>query len=68
MLPSARRLAVEVDGQVAADVVAGDTITVRCRADAARVIRLGAATFYERARRKLGITGPTELAPPPSTI
>ena len=65
VLPSARRLAVEVDGQVAAHVVAGDTITVRCRADAARVIRLGAATFYERARRKLGITGPTELAPPP---
>jgi NAD+ kinase len=64
VLPSARRLAVEVDGQVAAHVVAGDTITVRSRADAARVIRLGGATFYERARRKLGITGPTELAPP----
>jgi NAD+ kinase len=62
VLPSARRVAVEVDGQVAAHVVAGDTISVTSRSGAAHVVRLGAADFYERARRKLGITGPTELS------
>jgi NAD+ kinase len=66
VLPSAGRLAVEVDGQVATFVVPGDTVTVTTRADAARVVRLGTTTFYERARRKLGITGSRELAPPAS--
>jgi NAD+ kinase len=64
LMSSAGRLAVEVDGQVATHVVAGDTLTVRSRADAARVVRLGGTTFYERARRKLGITGPPELSSP----
>jgi NAD+ kinase len=63
LMPSAGRLAVEVDGRVVAHVVAGDTLTVRSRPDAARVVRLGNTTFYERARRKLGITGPPELSP-----
>jgi NAD+ kinase len=66
VLPSAGRLAVEVDGQVATFVVPGETVTVTTRADAARVVRLGTTTFYERARRKLGITGSRELAPPES--
>jgi NAD+ kinase len=64
VLPSAGRLALEVDGQVATYLVPGDTMTVTARADAARVVRLGTTTFYERARRKLGITGSRELAPP----
>jgi NAD+ kinase len=64
LMSSAGRLAVEVDGQVATHVVAGDTITVSCCSDAARVVRLGHTTFYERARRKLGITGPPELSLP----
>jgi NAD+ kinase len=66
VLPSAGRLAVEVDGQVLTYVVPGDTVTVTTRADAAQVVRLGTTTFYERARRKLGITGSRELAPPGS--
>ena len=66
VLPSAGRLAVEVDGQVATYVLPDDTVTVTARADAARVVRLGTTTFYERARRKLGITGSRELAPPAS--
>ncbi|MBO0732534.1 MAG: NAD(+)/NADH kinase [Acidimicrobiaceae bacterium] len=65
VMSSAGRLAVEVDGPVATHVVAGDTLTVTSRADAARVVRLGTTTFYERTRRKLGITGPTELSSPP---
>jgi NAD+ kinase len=66
VLPSAGRLAVEVDGQVLTYVVPGDTVTVTARAGAGRVVRLGTTTFYERARRKLGITGSRELAPPGS--
>ena len=66
VLPSAGRLAVEVDGQVVTYVAPGDTVSVTARAGAARVVRLGTTTFYERARRKLGITGSRELAPPGS--
>jgi NAD+ kinase len=61
LVASAGRLAVEIDGRVATHLVAGDTITVTSMADRARVVRLGDTTFYERARRKLGITGPPEL-------
>jgi NAD+ kinase len=64
LLPSAGRLAVEVDGQVATYVVPGATISVTARAGAARVVRLGGTTFYERAQRKLGIEGATELTAP----
>jgi NAD+ kinase len=64
LMSSAGRLAIEVDGQVATHAVAGDTLIVTSRADAARVVRLGNTTFYERARRKLGITGPAELSSP----
>jgi NAD+ kinase len=65
LLPSAGRLAVEIDGRVVKHVVAGDRLVVSCHDDAARVVRLGNTTFYERARRKFGITGPAELTPPP---
>jgi NAD+ kinase len=61
VLPTSGRLAVEVDGQVAAYAAPGDTIEITSRPDAARVVRLGRGTFYQRAQRKLGITGPTEL-------
>ncbi|HUJ64775.1 MAG TPA: NAD(+)/NADH kinase [Acidimicrobiales bacterium] len=64
LLPSAGRLAVEVDGQVATYVRAGDALAVTFRPGAARVVRLGGTTFYERAQRKLGITSPAELAAP----
>src|SRR6266516_1499250 len=55
-LPSSGRLAIEVDGQVARYVGPGDRIDLRARPGAARVIRLGGTTFYERARRKLRLT------------
>jgi NAD+ kinase len=64
ILPGSSRLAVEVDGQVAAHVNAGDTIELRPRPGAARVIRLGRTTFYERARRKLRLTDSAEIPVP----
>jgi NAD+ kinase len=61
ILPSSGQLAVEVDGQVTARVAAGDRIDLRPRPAAARVVRLGATTFYERTRRKLRLTDSAEI-------
>jgi NAD+ kinase len=61
ILPTSGRLAVEADGNVAANVAPGDRIELRPRPDAARVVRLGRTTFYERARRKLRLTDSAEL-------
>jgi NAD+ kinase len=63
ILPGSGRLAVEVDGQVAGYVRPGDRIDVRARPAAARVVRLGMTTFYERARRKLRLTDSAEIPP-----
>jgi NAD+ kinase len=61
ILPTSGRLAVEADGNVAANVAPGDQIELRPRPGAARVVRLGRTTFYERARRKLRLTDSAEL-------
>jgi NAD+ kinase len=62
LLPASGTLAVEVDGQVAANVEAGERIELRPRPAAAHVVRLGRTTFYERARRKLRLTDSAEIA------
>jgi NAD+ kinase len=61
LLPTSGRLAVEVDGEVADYIVPGDRIELRGRPAAARVVRLGATTFYQRARRKLRLTDSAEI-------
>jgi NAD+ kinase len=61
ILPESGELAVEVDGQVAGRLVGGDCIELRPRPGAARVIRLGHMTFYERARRKLQVSDSAEV-------
>ncbi len=61
ILPASGQLAVEVDGQVAGYAAAGDRIGLHPRPGAARVIRLGQTTFYQRARRKLRITDSAEI-------
>jgi len=61
LLPVSGELAVEVDGGVAAHLSAGDRLTVTALPAAAQVIRLGGTTFYERARRKLGVSGSAEV-------
>jgi NAD+ kinase len=63
LLPASGRLAVEVDGQVAGYVEPGDRIDLRARPSAARVVRLGMTTFYQRARRKLRLTDSAEIPP-----
>jgi NAD+ kinase len=61
LLPGSGRLAVEVDGIVQGYVTAGDRVPVTPVPAAARVVRLGRTTFYERARRKLGVSGSAEV-------
>lgn len=63
LLPTTGRLAVEVDGEVVGYLGAGDRITVAACPAAAHVVRLGGTTFYQRARRKLGIKGSIEAGP-----
>jgi NAD+ kinase len=61
VLRDSGRLAVEVDGPVASHVAPGDRLEISARPGAARVIRLGMTTFYQRARRKLRITDSAEI-------
>jgi len=61
ILPRSGPLALEVDGQVAAQVSPGDRVELRPRPGAAHVVRLGQTTFYERARRKLRLTDSAEV-------
>ena len=65
ILPSSGRLAVEADGIYAAEVGPGDQIELVSRPGAARVVRLGHTTFYQRARRKLRLTDSAEI---PATL
>ena len=61
VLPGSGRLAVEVDGGVAGYVSPGESLDITSRPAAARVVRLGRTTFYQRARRKLRIADSAEL-------
>ncbi|WP_424531450.1 NAD(+)/NADH kinase [Sphaerisporangium viridialbum] len=61
LLPTSGRLAVEVDGSVAGRLSPGDQITVTAMRSAGHVVRLGTTTFYERARRKLRVSGSAEV-------
>lgn len=68
VLPTSGRLAVEVDGAVKGHVEAGDALSIDSRPAAARVVRLGRTTFYQRARRKLGISDSAEVVPALATL
>jgi len=61
VLPRSGVLGVEVDGRLTGTVGPGDVIRLTAERDAGRVVRLGRTTFYERARRKLGLADPVEL-------
>ncbi|MFE3449424.1 NAD(+)/NADH kinase [Nonomuraea sp. NPDC059194] len=61
LLPASGTLAVEVDGRVMGHLSPGDHVTVSAVSGAARVVRLGTTTFYERARRKLRVNGSAEV-------
>jgi NAD+ kinase len=60
VLPTSGELAVEVDGNVVRTVGPGDELSFRVHSAAGKVVRLGRTTFYDRARRKLQVTGSAE--------
>jgi NAD+ kinase len=62
VLPTSAPVALEVDGQLMAEVQPGWSLEVAPNPSPALLIRLGSAGFAERARRKLGITDPAALA------
>jgi NAD+ kinase len=62
ILPSSAPVSIERDGRLLGHAEAGATLEVLAQPDAARVVRVHAGGFAERARRKLGITDPAGLA------
>ncbi|MGP4014426.1 NAD(+)/NADH kinase [Saccharopolyspora sp. 5N708] len=60
VLPKSSELGVEVDGQLVAHRLPGTLIDITVQPAAARVVRLGHTTFYQRAQRKLHLTGSPE--------
>jgi NAD+ kinase len=63
VLPTSAPVALEVDGQLMAQLEPGSTsLEVAPNGWPALLVRLGSAGFAERARRKLGITDPAALA------
>jgi NAD+ kinase len=61
VLATSGTLAVEVDGIVRGSVAPGDRLVVRPVPGAAQVVRFGRTGFYERARRKLQVTGSAQV-------
>src|SRR4029077_16706369 len=61
ILAGSGRLALEADGIAATNVGPGDRIELTPRPGAARVVRLGRKTFYQRAQRKLRLTDSAEI-------
>jgi NAD+ kinase len=60
VLPTSGELAVEADGNVVGHVRPGDVVELATVPGAAQVVRLGRTTFYQRAQRKLRLTGSVE--------
>jgi len=60
VLATSGELAVEADGQLIDYLRPGDVVDVRLLPSAAHVVRLGRTTFYQRARRRLHLTGSVE--------
>ncbi|MDY7089825.1 MAG: NAD(+)/NADH kinase [Actinomycetota bacterium] len=66
VLPTSGRLAIEVDGIIEGYAAPGDKLLIEPIGSAAQVIRLGGASFYERARRKLRVEGSAQVGVPDS--
>ncbi|NMH91053.1 NAD(+)/NADH kinase [Pseudonocardia bannensis] len=60
VLPTSGAIAVEADGRVVGHVLPGDVVDLTLLPAAARVVRLGRTTFYQRAQRRLRLTGSVE--------
>ena len=61
VLPVSGEVAVEADGIVVGHARPGDRLDLTLLPAAAKVVRLGSTTFYQRAQRKLRLTGSAEV-------
>lgn len=61
VLPVSGEVAVEADGIVVGHARPGDTLDLTLLPAAAEVVRLGRTTFYQRAQRRLRLTGSAEV-------
>ncbi len=61
ILPGSGEWAVAADGRVVGYVGPGDTVDLTVLPGAAQVVRLGRTTFYQRAQRRLRLTGSAEV-------
>ena len=64
VLAASGELAVEADGQVVGHLRPGDTVDLTLLPAAAQVVRLGLTTFYQRAQRRLRLSGSAEVDGP----
>jgi NAD+ kinase len=60
VLPRSGEVAVEADGRLVGHLEPGAVVDITVIPEAARVVRLGRTTFYQRAQRKFGLAGSTE--------
>jgi NAD+ kinase len=60
ILPNSGDLAIEADGRLVGTVRPGDVVEVTMLPSAAHIVRLGQTTFYQRAQRKLRLSGSAE--------
>ncbi|HEY7144583.1 MAG TPA: NAD(+)/NADH kinase [Streptosporangiaceae bacterium] len=61
VLAPSGQLAVEADGRVLGHLGPGDVVEATLLPAAARVVRLGRTTFYQRAQRRLRLLGSAEV-------
>jgi NAD+ kinase len=61
VLGASGELAVEADGRVIGHLGPGDVVQLTLLPAAARVVRLGMTTFYQRAQRRLRLLGSAEV-------
>lgn len=61
VLPVSGEVAVEADGIVVGHARPGDMLDLTLLPAAAKVVRLGRTTFYQRAQRRLRLTGSAEV-------
>src|SRR5919204_1616130 len=62
VLASSAPVSIELDGRLVGHAEQGATLDILAHPNAARVVRVHAGGFAERARRKLGITHPAGVA------